>query len=182
MEKGGGSGGQRRRLPRRSDPGREAREVEARLYAVGPGGVLQVVRPLPKGIRAPLEICSFDSDAHGDDFRTGRVMLLNTLRQLSVDARVVERADGPSRGTVVLAAFGEPVQGRGSLEVAPVVRDAVMQAYADARAAGRDVLILWFGHPRLAGVFGDEAPVVCAWSGEACMQAAAGRWLARQRG
>jgi hypothetical protein len=68
------------------------------------------------------------------------------------------------------------------MEVAPAVRDGVMQAYAEARAAGRDVLVLWFGHPRLAGVFGDEVPLVCAWSGDACMQAAAGRWLARQRG
>ena len=144
--------------------------------------VLKVVRPLTKGIRAPVEICSFDSDAHGGDFRAGRLMLLNTLRQLSVEARVVERSDGPSRGTVVLAAFGEPVQGRGSMEVAPAVRDGVMQACADARAAGRDAMVIWFGHPRLSGAFGEEAPLVCAWSGDACMQAAAGRWLARQRG
>ncbi|MES3034236.1 MAG: glycoside hydrolase family 3 N-terminal domain-containing protein [Gemmatimonadota bacterium] len=143
--------------------------------------VLQVVRPLARGIRAPLEICSFDSDAHGD-LRSARLMFLNTLRQLSVDARVADRADGPSRGTVVITAFGEPVQGRGSMEVAPVVRDGVMQLYADARAAGRDAMIIWFGHPRLASAFGDEAPLLCAWSGDACMQSAAARWLAKQRG
>lgn len=143
--------------------------------------VLQVVRPLARGIRAPLEICSFDSDAHGD-LRSARLMFLNTLRQLSVDARIAERSDGPSRGTVVITAFGEPVQGRGSMEVAPVVRDGVMQLWADARAAGRDAMILWFGHPRLAGAFGDEAPLLCAWSGDACMQSAAARWLAKHRG
>ncbi len=143
--------------------------------------VLQVVRPLARGIRAPLEICSFDSDAHGD-LRSARLMFLNTLRQLSVDARVADRADGPSRGTVVITAFGEPVQGRGSMEVAPVVRDGVMQLYADARAAGRDAMIIWFGHPRLASAFGDEVPLLCAWSGDACMQSAAARWLAKQRG
>ena len=143
--------------------------------------VLQVVRPLTRGIRAPIEICSVDSDAHGD-LRSARTVLLNTLRTLSVDARVTDRADGPSRGTVVLTAFGEPVKGRGSMEVAADVREGVLQLYADARAAGRDVMIIWFGHPRLAGVFGEEAPLVCAWSGDACMQAAAARWLARQRG
>ena len=70
---------------------------------------------------------------------------------------------------------------RGSLEVAPAVRDGALQLYADARAAGRDAVIIWFGHPRLAGAFGDEAPLVCAWSGDPCMQSAAARWLANQR-
>ncbi len=143
--------------------------------------VLQVVRPLTRGVRAPVEICSFDSDTHGD-YRAPRLALMNTLRTLSVDARVADRADGPSRGTVVITAFGEPVQGRGSLEVAAPVREGAMQLYADARAAGRDAVILWFGHPRLASAFGDEAPLVVAWSGDTCMQAAAARWLAKQRG
>jgi beta-glucosidase-like glycosyl hydrolase len=143
--------------------------------------VLQVVRPLTRGIRAPIEICSLDSDNHGD-LRAPRAALMNTLRQLSIDARPAERSDGPSRGTVLITAFGEPVQGRGSLEVAPAVRDGALQLYADAKAAGRDVVIVWFGHPRLAAAFGDEAPLVVAWSGDSCMQNAVGRWLAKQRG
>ena len=143
--------------------------------------VLKVVRPLPRGIRAPIELCSYDSDARGD-VRVPRSVLTNTLRTLGIDARVAERSDGPSRGTVVITAFGEPVQGRGSMEVAPSLRDGVMQLYADARAAGRDAVIVWFGHPRQAGAFGDDAPLVCAWSGDSCMQAAAARWLVKQRG
>ena len=143
--------------------------------------VLQVTRPLTRGIRAPLELCSLDSDQRAD-LRAPRIAIVNALRQLSIDARMAERSDGPSRGTVVITAFGEPVQGRGSLEVAPAVRDGAAQLYADARAAGRDAVIIWFGHPRLAGAFGDEAPLVCAWSGDPCMQSAAARWLANQRG
>ncbi len=143
--------------------------------------VLQVVRPLTRGIRAPIEVCALDGDARAD-MRAPRAPLMNALRQLSIDARVTERADGPSRGSVVITAFGEPVQGRGSLEVAPAVRDNAMQLYTDARAAGRDAVIVWFGHPRLAGAFGDEAPLVCAWSGDSCMQSAVARWLAKQRG
>ena len=46
----------------------------------------------------------------------------------------------------------------------------------------RDAIIVWFGHPRLATAFGDEAPLLCAWSGDPCMQAAVARWLAKQRG
>ncbi len=143
--------------------------------------VLKIVRPLTRGIRAPIEVCALDSDAHAD-LRVPRAPLMNALRQLSIDARVVERADGPSRGTVVIAAFGDPVQGRGSLEVAPIVRETAMQLYTDSHTAGRDAVIVWFGHPRLASAFGDEAPLVCAWSGDSCMQSAAARWLAKQRG
>jgi beta-glucosidase-like glycosyl hydrolase len=143
--------------------------------------VLQVTRPLSRGVRAPVEVCAVDGDAR-ELTRVPRPALLQTLRSLSVDARVTDRADGPSRGTVVITAWGDPVQGRGSLEVPPTVRDGVLQLYADARAAGRDALIVWFGHPRLASAFGEDAPLLCAWSGDACMQMAVARWLARQRG
>ena len=143
--------------------------------------VLQVTRPLTRGIRAPIELCSLDSDAR-TDMRVPRSALTNTLRQLSIDTRIAERGDGPSRGTVVITAFGEPTQGRGSLEVAPDVRDGAIQHVSEARAAGRDVVVIWFGHPRLASAFGDEVPLVCAWSGDACMQNAVARWLVRQRG
>ena len=57
-----------------------------------------------------------------------------------------------------------------------------MQHVAEARTAGRDMVVIWFGHPRLGSAFGEEVPLVCAWSGDACMQNAVGRWLARQRG
>jgi beta-glucosidase-like glycosyl hydrolase len=143
--------------------------------------VLTVIRPLARGVRAPIEVCAVDSDAR-DLTRVPRPALMNALRGLSIDARVTDRADGPSRGTVVIAAFGAPVQGRGSLEVPELVRDGVLQLYADARAAGRDAVIVWFGHPRLSSAFGDEAPLLVAWSGDACMQNAVARWLVKQRG
>lgn len=142
---------------------------------------VQVVRPPARGVRAPIEVIPFDGDA-ASGVRTAREPMLATLRQLGVDVRVADRADGPSRGTIVLAAFGTPAQGRGSLEVPALVRDGVNAAAAQARAAGRDVLVAWFGHPRLAGAFADDVPLLCAWSGDVCMQQAVARWLARARG
>mgnify|MGYP002780117149 CR=1 FL=1 len=142
---------------------------------------VQVMRAPARGVRAPVEVLPFDADAPAG-LRTPREPLMATLRQLGVDARVADRPDGPSRGTVLLAAFGTPQQGRGSLEVPDAVREGVNLAAQQARLAGRDALVAWFGHPRLAGAFGDEVPLVCAWSGDACMQGAVARWLARARG
>ena len=142
---------------------------------------IQVLRPMARGVRAPIEVLAFDGDV-GAAMRTSREPFLAALRTLGLDARAVDRPDGPSRGTVVLAAFGTPEQGRGSLEVPSMVRDGVNAAAAQAKAAGRDVVVAWFGHPRLATAFGDEVPLVCAWSGDACMQQAVARWLAKARG
>lgn len=38
-------------------------------------------------------------------------------------------------------------------------------------------LVVLFGHPRLAGQIPGEAPIVCAWHGQALMQRAAARWV-----
>jgi hypothetical protein len=38
-------------------------------------------------------------------------------------------------------------------------------------------LVVLFGHPRLVAQIPGEAPVVCAWHGQALMQRAAARWV-----
>jgi beta-glucosidase-like glycosyl hydrolase len=48
------------------------------------------------------------------------------------------------------------------------------------RLAPSAALIVLFGHPRLAAQIPGEAPIVCAWHGQALMQRAAARWV-RQR-
>jgi hypothetical protein len=45
--------------------------------------------------------------------------------------------------------------------------------------AGAGVLILLFGHPRVAGELPAGVPVLCAWGGEPLMQEAAAEALAR---
>jgi beta-glucosidase len=45
------------------------------------------------------------------------------------------------------------------------------------RLAPSAALVVLFGHPRLAAQIPGEAPIVCAWHGQALMQRAAGRWV-----
>jgi hypothetical protein len=49
-----------------------------------------------------------------------------------------------------------------------------------ARLAPSAAQIVLFGHPRLAAHIPGEAPILCAWHGQALMQRAAARWV-RQR-
>jgi hypothetical protein len=43
----------------------------------------------------------------------------------------------------------------------------------------RNVVIVLFAPPVLASRIRGSAPIVCAWSGDRCMQEAAARWLVR---
>jgi hypothetical protein len=45
------------------------------------------------------------------------------------------------------------------------------------RLAPSAQLVVLFGHPRLAAQIPGEAPVLCAWHGQALMQRAAARWI-----
>ena len=45
------------------------------------------------------------------------------------------------------------------------------------RLAPSAALVVLFGHPRLAAQIPGEAPILCAWHGQALMQRAAARWL-----
>jgi hypothetical protein len=48
------------------------------------------------------------------------------------------------------------------------------------RAKAGDRLIVQFSHPRLAAELDADAPILCAWGGEAVMQRAAARVLLRE--
>jgi len=48
------------------------------------------------------------------------------------------------------------------------------------RLAPNAALVVLFGHPRLAAQIPGEAPILCAWHGQALMQRAAARWLQRR--
>jgi beta-glucosidase len=78
------------------------------------------------------------------------------------------RRPGVSR---VILVYAEPRswKGRGDL-------GARSLAQLD-RLAPSAALVVLFGHPRLAGQIPGEAPILCAWHGQALMQRAAARWL-----
>jgi len=49
-----------------------------------------------------------------------------------------------------------------------------------SRSSRSDRVIVAFSHPRLADELDVDAPIVCAWGGEAVMQRAAARVLLRE--
>jgi beta-glucosidase-like glycosyl hydrolase len=51
---------------------------------------------------------------------------------------------------------------------------------AQARRLGRDVAVVWCGHPADDRAFADDALVVACWSSSETMVRAAGRWLVRR--
>ena len=81
------------------------------------------------------------------------------------------RRPGVSR---VILVYSEPRswKGRGDLGARSVAQLE--------RLAPSAKLVVLFGHPRLAAQIPGEAPIVCAWHGQALMQRAAARWV-RQR-
>ncbi|HET7459534.1 MAG TPA: hypothetical protein VFJ74_17920, partial [Gemmatimonadaceae bacterium] len=58
-------------------------------------------------------------------------------------------------------------------------RAAVAAACEAAHRQARDALVLQFSHPRLISEIPSDTPIVSAWGGDAVMQQAAARWVAR---
>jgi len=76
-----------------------------------------------------------------------------------------------SGGRRVIAVYSEPRswKRRGELGERSLVQ-------LERLAPGAELIVL-FGHPRLVAQIPGEAPVVCAWHGQALMQRAAARWV-----
>ena len=77
-------------------------------------------------------------------------------------------------GRRVILVYAEPRswKGRGDLGARSVAQLE--------RLAPNARLVVLFGHPRLAAQIPGEAPILCAWHGQALMQRAAARWVKQQ--
>ena len=79
---------------------------------------------------------------------------------------------GVARGTSgIVAVYSEPRswKGRGDLGARSLEQ---LERLAPSAA-----LFVLFGHPRMAAQIPGDAPIVCAWHGQALMQRAAARWV-----
>jgi beta-glucosidase len=74
-------------------------------------------------------------------------------------------------GRRVILVYAEPRSWKGRGDLGP---RSLAQL---ARLAPQAALVVLFGHPRLAAQIPGEAPVLCAWHGQALMQRAAARWV-----
>jgi beta-glucosidase-like glycosyl hydrolase len=128
-------------------------------------------------LRDPIELVVVDDDPPRR-VPAGTV-LAETLAQLGHDVRRVGAPSGDSRGTVLVALFGDRRLALGFERHSDGALARVDEALARADAQARDALVVHFTPPEQ--VAGMEAwPVlVCGWSGTRAMEEAVARWCAR---
>jgi hypothetical protein len=140
--------------------------------------VIAVARGEPSPLSGSLELVVVDDDA-GNDKAPNRDTFETALR----NSGFVVRDEGPlaAGATRLIAVFGDVLGGKGRPGYAACTVKAANSAIESAEQQGRRVVVVQFGHPRLAAELGGDT-LITAWSGERAMQEAAARWLARKRG
>lgn len=142
----------------------------------------QVVHPL-KGklprLPQPWNLVIVDDDVGGPYPAPSREPLVSSLRVGGVDLTVNgDGRDTAGAAATVIALFGDIRAWKGRPGYSAAAKEAVRRALEGAGA--KQCLIVQFSHPRLAGELDVDAPILCAWGGEAVMQRAAARVMLRE--
>ena len=138
--------------------------------------VVHMLRGKIPVLRQPWNLVIVDDDLGGPYPAPSRDPLISGLRTGGVD--LVVNGDGVERtGATVVALFGDIRAWKGRPGYSSWSMEAVRRAFQAADAGDR--LIIQFSHPRLATEIDVDAPILCAWGGEAVMQRAAARVLLR---
>ena len=140
--------------------------------------VIHMVRERMPQLPQPWHLTIVDDDVGGPYPAPSRDPLISSLRAAGID--IVLDADTPvnGAGSTVVALFGDIRAWKGRPGYSAAAKDAVRQALSRAEQADR--VIVQFSHPRLADELDVDAPILCAWGGEAVMQRAAARVLLRE--
>jgi hypothetical protein len=140
--------------------------------------VVHMVRERLPQLPQPWHLTIVDDDIGGPYPAPSRDPLISSLRAGGID--LVLDADAPidESGSTVVALFGDIRAWKGRPGYSAGAKDAVRQALT--RASRNDRVIVEFSHPRLADELDVDAPILCAWGGEAVMQRAAARVLLRE--
>jgi beta-glucosidase-like glycosyl hydrolase len=132
-------------------------------------------------LRDKAEIVIVDDDLGGPYPPPSRESFVEALAGEAVTTEKRDYPSGNREATVVIALFGDIRSWKGRPGYSGGALDRVRAALTRARAAGQDVVIVQFSHPRLAESLPNDAPILCAWGGESVMQRAAARVLASVR-
>jgi beta-glucosidase len=126
----------------------------------------------------PWHVTIVDDDIGGPYPAPSRDPLISSLRAGGID--LVLDADAPldESGSTVIALFGDIRAWKGRPGYSAAAKEAVRTALS--RSTRSDRLIVAFSHPRLTDDLEADAPILCAWGGEAVMQRAAARVLLRE--
>jgi len=129
---------------------------------------VHLVRGEAPTIGSPLSVTIVDDDVGGPYGIPSREVFHATLRKAG--ARLT-----PGRRPGVVLVYAEPRSWKGRGDLGARSLDQLERLVPQAR------LVVLFGHPRLAAQIPGDAPVLCAWHGQALMQRAAARWLVAHR-
>jgi beta-glucosidase-like glycosyl hydrolase len=143
----------------------------------------QVVHPLGGKIPRlpqPWNLVIVDDDLGGPYPAPSRDPLISSLRAGGVDLVVTDRGDETGAAATVIALFGDIRAWKGRPGYSTTAKEAVRSALDRAGGGPKHRLIVQFSHPRLADELDVDAPILCAWGGEAVMQRAAARVLLRE--
>jgi beta-glucosidase-like glycosyl hydrolase len=108
-----------------------------------------------------------------------RTLFAQSLEAAQIAVSVVDAPTAGRDTPVYVALFGELRGRRTEVRYGPETLARVAQACEMATAQRRQAVIVLFAPPGLASQIRGSAPIVCAWSGDRCMQEAAARWLTR---
>jgi beta-glucosidase len=109
-----------------------------------------------------------------------RTVFSQALESAQIEAPIVDAPTMGRDGTpVYVTVFGELCGDRTEIGYRPETLAKVARACEAATVQRRAAVIVLFAPPVLATQIRGSAPIVCAWSGDRCMQEAAARWLIR---
>jgi beta-glucosidase-like glycosyl hydrolase len=140
--------------------------------------VLTMARGTPPKITGAVEIVVVDDDDSCPS-QHARTAFAQALELAQVPTSVVSSPTPGSDVPVYVALFGELRGDRHDVTYRRQTLDRVGDVCQAAARDRRDSAIVLFAPPVLASQIHGSAPIVCAWSGDRCMQEAAARWLLR---
>ena len=133
--------------------------------------------PAPRVTRGVEVVVVHDDQVHSP--LHPRTVFAQTLEGLQIPATLVDQPSAGRDVPVYVTLFGELRDDRRGVAYRPETLDQVARVCDAATLQRREVVIVHFAPPVLARQIRGSTPIVCAWSGDRCMQEAAARWLMR---
>ncbi|MFN2636647.1 MAG: glycoside hydrolase family 3 N-terminal domain-containing protein [Gemmatimonadaceae bacterium] len=140
--------------------------------------VVHMLRGKLPSLTQPWHLVIVDDDVGGPYPAPSREPLISTLRSGGANIVMNGESAPDGVGATIIALFGDIRAWKGRPGFSAAAKDAVKRAVSEARST--NTLILQFSHPRLASELDVDAPILCAWGGEAVMQRAAARVMLRE--
>jgi beta-glucosidase-like glycosyl hydrolase len=159
------------------DTNRPARDESGWANHIAEAVVHTVRGKLPR-LPQPWNLVIVDDDVGGPYPAPSREPLISALRTGGVELVTSDAPVSESAGATVIALFGDIRAWKGRPGYSDKAKEMVRRALQDSKS--KDRLIVQFSHPRLATELEGDAPILCAWGGEAVMQRATARVMLRE--